>query len=462
MGASLSSACEAAAAAASNLLSDTDASASHASLGTLRVSTSLRKKLGHGVRINLKVLIRGDTGSGKTACLRRLQGLGFTPELPPSRAVDVATIDWSYGGGSDDSEDSVKVEAWDVADAGLRQQARRIELLHHQGSPSAPTAAHIGDAAAAAWHGAHGAIVLFDPRKPWTFQYVLRLLEEAPQHIPCLVLANFSDVVVASDAASSGAGHGGARRPAGAAAAAVSWGEVEAAVRDEAARTGRIVVCARGSMRDCSGLDVLHAFLSLPFLQAKRDALVAAQSVVDERLRKSEDAVRALAAGDAPPSSWHALSGGWSASVATEPPQALHSPAAAVPWSPARAQGGAPLATATPLPRIAPPPDSRTVPSNPSTAMAPIRTPPAPVALVPAIDDAFFGDDDEPPPASPDVAVPRVAAAPAVAAAAAADGDAERRDVLTPNHSAPQAAAADDDSDEVEDLLPLLEDPDDE
>lgn len=46
-----------------------------------RMDASLRKKLRGGVHYNMKVVLKGERGSGKSALLRRLQGLPFIPEV---------------------------------------------------------------------------------------------------------------------------------------------------------------------------------------------------------------------------------------------------------------------------------------------------------------------------------------------------------------------------------------------
>ena len=39
----------------------------------------------------------------------------------------------------------------------------------------------------------HGAIIVFDITKPWTFEYARQEMAKIPSHIPVLVLANFAD-----------------------------------------------------------------------------------------------------------------------------------------------------------------------------------------------------------------------------------------------------------------------------
>ena len=45
------------------------------------------------------------------------------------------------------------------------------------------------------YKGAHGAILMFDVTKAWTFDYVKKEAFKVPKHIPILVLANFIDKV---------------------------------------------------------------------------------------------------------------------------------------------------------------------------------------------------------------------------------------------------------------------------
>lgn len=52
-----------------------------------RMDASLRKKLRGGVAYNLKVVLKGERGSGKTALLQRLQGRTFVPEVRPRGAA---------------------------------------------------------------------------------------------------------------------------------------------------------------------------------------------------------------------------------------------------------------------------------------------------------------------------------------------------------------------------------------
>ena len=43
------------------------------------------------------------------------------------------------------------------------------------------------------YKGCHGAILVFDITKPWTFDYVKKEIPNIPSSIPILILSNFAD-----------------------------------------------------------------------------------------------------------------------------------------------------------------------------------------------------------------------------------------------------------------------------
>ena len=73
-----------------------------------------------GADFNLKLVIRGERGSGKSALLRRLQGQGFSKQYVPTGEIQSGTISWSY---KHDEAACVKVEVWDVVDKGFNKFA---------------------------------------------------------------------------------------------------------------------------------------------------------------------------------------------------------------------------------------------------------------------------------------------------------------------------------------------------
>ena len=444
------------------------------SISPLRMSVELRRKLGHGVHINLKILLRGDVQTGKSSMMRRLQGLPHAPQIEASRELNVGTLDWQCEG----SPDVVRVEAWDVVDADLCRRPRAPLTIKHEASqtPSSPAAPTVD-----VWRAADASVVLFDPRKRWTFAYALRLLNEAPPHVPILLVANFADC--------DGSGNGGAYESigsgGGASAQSVVWPEVEQAAEEEAKRCGRTIVATRASMVDCTGLSTMHAFLQLPYHRAKQAALEAAQREAAARVAHAEATVRALAAGLEPParpldSYASSTSAGAPHGLPSQSVQMQH-PAMAPeegPRSPGGGFGGfAPLpgdgvpvggGMTTPVapPRIPPPPTSAPSHSTSSQLHAPSAREAGPPASTPGhhaprglpgldadIDEAFF-DGLEPPPAAPSFGAGSVGERGASVVGACASTSPAR----PPPSQKPQEQ--DDDDREEDDLLPLIDDPD--
>lgn len=228
------------------------------SLSPLRLSVALRQKLGRGSHYNLKLLIRGDLQTGKSSLHRHLQGLPFAPQIASSRELAVAHVDWACP----ESADTVKLEVWDVVEADLCRKPAGLALAHRavaaEASPPVSPAGggESGSLTIDVWRGSHGAIVLFDPRKPWSLQHAVRSMGEAPAPLPVLLLANFSDQ---AGAASCGAD---------VASGEVPWADVEAAAQDETRRSGRIVICDRCCMLSGAGLETVYRFVALPCARA--------------------------------------------------------------------------------------------------------------------------------------------------------------------------------------------------
>ena len=465
-------------------------------ISPMRLSVELQRKLGHGARLNIKIVLRGDVQTGKSSLLRRLQGLSHVPEMKASSELTVGTIDWHCEG----SPDVVKVEAWDVVDADLCRRPSQLSptLKHSHSCESGSSAGPTIDV----WRGADAAIVLFDPRKRWTFVYALRLLGEAPAHVPVLLASNFADCTDASEEEAYESVGVGGDSGAGSSSQLVAWAEVERAAQDEAKRSGRLIVAVRTSMVDCVGLPTMHAFLRLPYYRAKQAALAAAQREAASKLSHAEATVRALAAGlepppsTAPPSSdaldgarsvpATALSGAADTRVSSRVSSRMELSLEEAPRTPAGGFGGfgplpihrhsaipagaprppsmapsmagapRPPSTAPPssgAPRLEPPPSMAARDSGVALPIAPNATPTP--SRLPGLDmgiaDSFFDGVDAPP-----AAASRSATTEGMSGSGVLSRGGRESLAMAPV----QRQEANDDDDEEEDLLPLLDDPD--
>ena len=65
---------------------------------------------------NMKIVIRGDKGTGKTNLWRRLQGQSFNPNHVPTPELQSSTINWNF---KSSAEEIAKVQIWDVVDQAL-------------------------------------------------------------------------------------------------------------------------------------------------------------------------------------------------------------------------------------------------------------------------------------------------------------------------------------------------------
>ena len=231
--------------------------------GMQTMDASLQRKFAHGVHYNMKLIIKGDRNTGKTALFQRLQGKPFNEEYIPTEEIQVASIQWNYKA----TDDIVKVEVWDIVDKGKKR--RHIDGLKlsnaNLNSPEKDAEAMCVALDAEfvdVYKGTHGVVFMFDVTKIWTFEYIQREILKVPCHIPILIMANFIDMghhrVVTRDQAvgfielcerSSNTG--------------VQQNSVTADIR-----------YAESSMRNGFGLKLLHKFLNVPYLMLQRESLL--------------------------------------------------------------------------------------------------------------------------------------------------------------------------------------------
>eukprot|EP00123_Amoebidium_parasiticum_P015944 comp23212_c0_seq1/m.37783 comp23212_c0_seq1/g.37783 ORF comp23212_c0_seq1/g.37783 comp23212_c0_seq1/m.37783 type:complete len:703 (-) comp23212_c0_seq1:410-2518(-) len=236
-----------------------------------KMNSKLQQKFARGVQYNMKVVIRGDTNTGKTALLTRLQGGGFVPTYEPTPAIQAATIKWNYKV----TNDIVKVEVWDVVDhARKKGQARDSLKLTNDTTEEGDGGPALDATFVDVYKGAHGAIIVVDITKPWTWQYAQREVPLIPKAIPVLILANKRDL----------------------------WQQRQVRLEEmkvwvEHMAEEREIDFAEGSMADNFGLQFLYTYLSLPFLRLQRETLLRQLEVNEKEIAAVKTELKAHATG---------------------------------------------------------------------------------------------------------------------------------------------------------------------
>uniref|UniRef100_G1M3M9 RAB, member RAS onco family like 6 n=1 Tax=Ailuropoda melanoleuca TaxID=9646 RepID=G1M3M9_AILME len=205
--------------------------------GLQSMNQALQRRFAKGVQYNMKIVIRGDRNTGKTALWHRLQGKKFVEEYIPTQEIQVTSIHWNY-----------KSE-------GRGKCRRRGDGLKVENDPQEAESEMALDAEFLdVYKNCNGVVMMFDITKQWTFNYILRELPKVPTHVPVCVLGNYRDmgehrVILPDD------------------------------VRDFIDNLDRppgssYFRYAESSMKNSFGLKYLHKFFNIPFLQLQRETLL--------------------------------------------------------------------------------------------------------------------------------------------------------------------------------------------
>ncbi|XP_017361024.1 rab-like protein 6 isoform X4 [Cebus imitator] len=218
--------------------------------GLQSMNQALQRRFAKGVQYNMKIVIRGDRNTGKTALWHRLQGRPFVEEYIPTQEIQVTSIHWSYK----TTDDIVKVEVWDVVDKGKCK--KRGDGLKMENDPQEAESEMALDAEFLdVYKNCNGVVMMFDITKQWTFNYILRELPKVPTHVPVCVLGNYRDMgehrVILPDDVRDFIDNLDSRPPG-----------------------SSYFRYAESSMKNSFGLKYLHKFFNIPFLQLQRETLL--------------------------------------------------------------------------------------------------------------------------------------------------------------------------------------------
>ncbi|OQS07028.1 GTP-binding protein Parf [Thraustotheca clavata] len=222
-----------------------------------RMDKVIRKKVRGGVTYNMKLLIRGERGTGKTSLMARLQGQPIPETHIPTREIQTASIQWTM----QSHEDTIKCELWDVVDVGIpKEEENEMEDPNAVGRhPIALVDAQSVDI----YQNAHCVIFLMDITKYSTLEYVRSQLDHVPVHIPTLVIGTFRDLRKDENGGTP------LKR-------AIFKEDVHTLLygdhKDHKSATFRRPLeqhYFEASMANCYGLKALHTYLGVPYLHLK-------------------------------------------------------------------------------------------------------------------------------------------------------------------------------------------------
>lgn len=259
--------------------------------GIQKLDKELQRKFARGVNYNMKVVIKGDSRTGKSSLFLRLKGYGFQDDYKPTENLNVTSINWNYKA----TDDIVKIDLWEAIDTATKRSINYVDLKlenrsetgspddqnnHNSlgneskqaqsggggGRPSITTtnlflngsiASPIPESAKQSlaelsenldvYKGAHAVLLVMDMTKSWTFKYIQNELPKIPKTIPILIIANHRDQ-----------GHH----------RTISPEQVKAFIEglDRSPCDG-VVMYTEASMKNGFGIKLIEKFFNIPFLR---------------------------------------------------------------------------------------------------------------------------------------------------------------------------------------------------
>eukprot|EP01084_Bolivina_argentea_P113355 202044_1 len=207
------------------------------------MNTAIKQRLQKGntkSTYNMKVVIRGDRQTGKSALFHRLEGGGFIKEHRTTEQIQCSHVLWPYK----TSDEMVNLEIWDVVD-------KAIIPTNIADDPNGVTPSIVSknllpaDASTIdVYKGAHAIIFMVDPTRKWTLDYVKNNISLIPQGIDCVILFGKKDL------------HS-------------LWTLTDNEIDSFMCIQPKNVRSLQISLQDCYGMKELHSFFNVPFLRMK-------------------------------------------------------------------------------------------------------------------------------------------------------------------------------------------------
>eukprot|EP00485_Elphidium_margaritaceum_P011714 CAMPEP_0202691148 /NCGR_PEP_ID=MMETSP1385-20130828/5941_1 /ASSEMBLY_ACC=CAM_ASM_000861 /TAXON_ID=933848 /ORGANISM="Elphidium margaritaceum" /LENGTH=739 /DNA_ID=CAMNT_0049346507 /DNA_START=110 /DNA_END=2329 /DNA_ORIENTATION=- len=212
------------------------------------MNTAIKQRLSKGTgktTYNMKVVIRGDRQTGKSALFHRLEGGSFIREHRVTEQIQCSHVLWPYK----TSDEMVNLEIWDVVDKAIIPS--HIVDDSNGAAPPASMSKNLLPADASTidvYKGAHAVIFMVDPTRKWTLDYVTANISDIPDGIDCVVLFCKKDLHHI-------------------------WTMTDADIETFRSTQSPNVRTLQISLQDCYGMKELHSFFNVPFLKMKKKSL---------------------------------------------------------------------------------------------------------------------------------------------------------------------------------------------
>ena len=133
---------------------------------------------GFPVSDQITISLHGKRRSGKTTLLSRMRNIEPPPNYEPTPTMESMEFLWKSMGNPDET---IKITVWEVVERAIRGADVDPEAI----LPDASTVD--------TFKRSDGIIVMYDPTDDESARYAVGVINEAPDEVPILVIANFLD-----------------------------------------------------------------------------------------------------------------------------------------------------------------------------------------------------------------------------------------------------------------------------